>query len=49
MILAEPIVWLLFERGAFTESETLKTVQVLIMYMIAYARFATIFPLRLND
>ncbi len=34
IILAEPIVWLLFERGAFTESETVKTIQVLIMYMI---------------
>jgi len=34
IILAEPIVWLLFERGAFTQVETLKTVEVLIMYMI---------------
>ena len=34
IILAEPIVWLLFERGAFTHIETLKTVDVLRMYMI---------------
>jgi len=34
MILAEPIVWLLFERGAFTQMETLKTVNVLMMYLI---------------
>ena len=34
IILAEPIVWLLFERGAFTDIETLKTVAVLRMYMI---------------
>jgi len=34
IILAEPIVWLLFERGAFTQKETLETVNVLIMYMI---------------
>ena len=34
MILAEPIVWLLFERGAFTPTQTIQTVNVLIMYMI---------------
>ncbi len=34
VVLAEPIVWLLFERGAFTQYETLQTVNVLIMYMI---------------
>jgi putative peptidoglycan lipid II flippase len=34
IILAEPIVWLLFERGAFTQSQTLETVRVLSMYMI---------------
>jgi len=34
IILAEPIVWLLFERGAFSQSETLQTVRVLSMYMI---------------
>ncbi len=34
IILAEPIIWLLFERGAFTHIETLQTVAVLRMYMI---------------
>ncbi|NOZ90115.1 MAG: murein biosynthesis integral membrane protein MurJ [Epsilonproteobacteria bacterium] len=34
VVLAEPIVWLLFERGAFTQQETLQTVNVLTMYMI---------------
>jgi len=34
IILAEPIVWLLFERGEFTISETQETVRVLSMYMI---------------
>ncbi len=34
IILAESIIWLLFERGAFTHIETLKTVAVLRMYMI---------------
>ncbi|HHB93966.1 MAG TPA: lipid II flippase MurJ, partial [Campylobacterales bacterium] len=34
IILAEPIVWLLFERGAFTQAQTLETVKVLSMYMI---------------
>jgi len=34
IILAEPIVWLLFERGEFTKTETLETVKVLSMYMI---------------
>ncbi|MCH9740608.1 MAG: murein biosynthesis integral membrane protein MurJ [Epsilonproteobacteria bacterium] len=34
MILAEPIVWLLFERGAFTEQQTLETAKVLSMYML---------------
>ncbi len=34
IILSEPIVWLLFERGAFTKLETLETVKVLRMYMI---------------
>jgi len=32
--LAEPIVWLLFERGEFTRVETLETVKVLQMYMV---------------
>ncbi len=34
IVLAEPIVWLLFERGAFTQMERVKTAQILIMYMI---------------
>ena len=34
IILAEPIVWLLFERGEFTRVQTLETVKVLSMYMI---------------
>ncbi len=34
VILAEPIVWLLFERGEFTRVETLETVKVLQMYMV---------------
>ncbi len=32
--MAEPIVWLLFERGEFTRVETLETVKVLQMYMV---------------
>jgi len=39
MILAEPIVWLLFERGKFTQTETLQTVYVLRMYMIGLLPF----------
>jgi putative peptidoglycan lipid II flippase len=34
IILAEPIVWLLFERGAFTPEMTLDTAKVLSMYML---------------
>jgi len=34
ILLAEPIVWLLFERGKFTLEMTHETVQVLSMYMI---------------
>ena len=34
ILLAEPIVWLLFERGKFTLEMTHQTVQVLSMYMI---------------
>jgi len=33
IVLAEPIVWLLFERGAFTVQETHETVRVLSMYI----------------
>jgi putative peptidoglycan lipid II flippase len=34
IILAEPIVWLLFERGAFTAEMTVDTANVLSMYML---------------
>jgi putative peptidoglycan lipid II flippase len=39
ILLAEPIVWLLFERGKFTEVETMQTVLVLQMYMIGLLPF----------
>ena len=39
IILAEPIVWLLFERGKFTQIQTLQTVNVLQMYMIGLLPF----------
>ena len=39
ILLAEPIVWLLFERGKFTNVETLKTVSVLQMYMVGLLPF----------
>ncbi|HIP19196.1 MAG TPA: murein biosynthesis integral membrane protein MurJ [Sulfurovum sp.] len=39
MLMAEPIVWLLFERGKFTSVETLETVSVLRMYMIGLLPF----------
>jgi len=39
ILLAEPVVWLLFERGKFTQAETLQTVQVLRMYMIGLLPF----------
>ena len=39
MLLAEPIVWLLFERGKFTQAETLQTVTVLQMYMLGLLPF----------
>ena len=39
ILLAEPIVWLLFERGKFTEVQTLETVTVLQMYMIGLLPF----------
>jgi len=39
MLLAEPIVWLLFERGKFTQAETLETVYVLRMYMLGLLPF----------
>ena len=34
IILAEPIVWLLFERGAYTVAMTQETASVLAMYML---------------
>ncbi len=39
ILLAEPIVWLLFERGKFTMAETLETVSVLQMYMLGLLPF----------
>ncbi|GIT97196.1 murein biosynthesis integral membrane protein MurJ [Sulfurovum sp. TSL1] len=39
ILLAEPIVWLLFERGKFTEMQTLETVSVLQMYMVGLLPF----------
>lgn len=39
MILSEPIVWLLFERGAFTVQDTHNTADVLMMYMIGLLPF----------
>jgi len=39
ILLAEPVVWLLFERGKFTSKETLETVSVLRMYMIGLLPF----------
>ncbi len=39
ILLAEPIVWLLFERGKFTLVQTLETVTVLQMYMVGLLPF----------
>ena len=39
VILAEPIVWLLFERGNFTDHSTQETVKVLMMYMLGLIPF----------
>ncbi len=39
MLLAEPIVWLLFERGNFTPQDTQNTAGVLMMYMIGLVPF----------
>ncbi len=39
MMFAEPIVWLLFESGRFTEQNTLVTSKVLIMYMVGLVPF----------
>lgn len=39
VLLAEPIVWLLFERGAFDIEDTLNTADVLVMYMAGLIPF----------
>jgi putative peptidoglycan lipid II flippase len=39
ILLAEPIIWLLFERGKFTHMETLQTMEVLRMYMVGLLPF----------
>ena len=39
ILLAEPIIWLLFERGKFTLTQTHQTMSVLQMYMIGLIPF----------
>lgn len=39
MLLAEPIIWLLFERGAFDIEDTRNTANVLMMYMVGLIPF----------
>jgi len=39
IFLAEPVVWLLFERGNFTEQNSIETVKVLMMYMVGLLPF----------
>jgi len=39
VLLAEPIIWLLFERGAFTITDTHTTAAVLQMYMVGLVPF----------
>ena len=39
IMLAEPVVWLLFERGNFTDHSTQETVKVLMMYMVGLLPF----------
>ena len=39
VLLAEPVVWLLFERGKFTQIQTIETVTVLRMYMVGLLPF----------
>ena len=39
MLLAEPIIWLLFERGNFTIIDTHNTADVLMMYMVGLIPF----------
>ncbi|MDD2828984.1 MAG: murein biosynthesis integral membrane protein MurJ [Sulfuricurvum sp.] len=38
-LLSEPIIWLLFERGAFTIQDTHNTANVLMMYMVGLVPF----------
>ncbi len=39
ILLAEPIIWLLFERGNFTLKDTHNTADVLVMYMVGLIPF----------
>jgi len=39
MIFAEPIVWLLFERGQYTQEDTMLTAGVLMMYLVGLVPF----------
>lgn len=39
VLLAEPIIWLLFERGAFDIEDTRNTADVLVMYMVGLIPF----------
>lgn len=39
ILLAEPIIWLLFERGHFTIQDTRNTADVLMMYMVGLIPF----------
>ena len=39
IMFAEPIVWLLFESGKFTEQDTIVTAKVLTMYMVGLVPF----------
>jgi putative peptidoglycan lipid II flippase len=39
ILLAEPIVWLLFERGNFAPQDTRNTADVLMMYMVGLIPF----------
>ena len=39
VLLSEPIIWLLFERGNFTEASTIESSNVLMMYMVGLLPF----------
>jgi putative peptidoglycan lipid II flippase len=39
IVFAKEIIWLLFERGAFTQIDTLNSANVLVMYMIGLVPF----------